>query len=132
MAFRSSIVPEVAVYFVWPAFSASMAACLMKSGVSKSGSPAPNPTTSMPCAFISLARVVTAIVADGGTACARLLTFIPRCPFLLFDTSQHIIALAYVHKCISGLFNQYRFGRSREMMIERLTARSSARDAPQG
>jgi hypothetical protein len=37
----------------------------------------------MPWAFISLALVVTAMVADGGTACARLLTFIPRCPFSL-------------------------------------------------
>ena len=37
----------------------------MLSGVSKSGSPAPNPITFLPAAFISLAFEVTAIVGDG-------------------------------------------------------------------
>ena len=37
----------------------------MLSGVSKSGSPAPKPITSLPAARISLAFVVTAIVGDG-------------------------------------------------------------------
>ena len=42
-----------------------MAACLIFSGVSKSGSPAPNPITSFPAAFNSLAFWVTAIVGEG-------------------------------------------------------------------
>src|SRR4030066_467835 len=37
----------------------------MWSGVSKSGSPAPNPTTSIPWAFIALALLVMANVGDG-------------------------------------------------------------------
>ena len=37
----------------------------MLSGVSKSGSPAPKPITSLPAAFISLAFEVTAIVGEG-------------------------------------------------------------------
>jgi hypothetical protein len=37
----------------------------MLSGVSKSGSPAPNPITSFPAALNSLALEVTAIVGDG-------------------------------------------------------------------
>ena len=44
---------------------ASIAASLMLSGVSKSGSPAPNPITSFPAALNSLALEVTAIVGDG-------------------------------------------------------------------
>ena len=45
----SSRVPPVDVYFVLPARIASAAACLMLSGVSKSGSPAPKSTTFTPC-----------------------------------------------------------------------------------
>ena len=44
---------------------ASKAACLILSGVSKSGSPAPSPMTSRPAARNSRASVETAIVADG-------------------------------------------------------------------
>ncbi len=44
---------------------ALIAACLILSGVSKSGSPAPRPITSLPAAFNSLAFWVTAIVGDG-------------------------------------------------------------------
>ena len=48
--------PDNAVeYFVSPSVIAFIAACLMLSGVSKSGSPAPNPITSFPAAFNSLA-----------------------------------------------------------------------------
>src|SRR5574341_34704 len=42
-----------------------MAADLMLSGVSKSGSPAPSPMTSRPAAFNSRAFWVTAMVGDG-------------------------------------------------------------------
>ena len=42
-----------------------MAAFLIFSGVSKSGSPAPNPMISFPAAFNSRAFWVTAMVADG-------------------------------------------------------------------
>ena len=42
-----------------------MAASLMLSGVSKSGSPAPRPMTSRPAAFSSRALLVTAMVGDG-------------------------------------------------------------------
>ena len=52
-------------YFVSPALIALIAAFLMLSGVSKSGSPAPKPITSFPAAFSSLAFWVTAIVGDG-------------------------------------------------------------------
>src|SRR5687767_12888463 len=44
---------------------ALIAACLMLSGVSKSGSPAPRPMTSRPAAFSSRALLVTAMVGDG-------------------------------------------------------------------
>jgi hypothetical protein len=46
---------------------ASMAACLILSGVSKSGSPAPRPMTSKPAAFISRALFVMAMVGEGLT-----------------------------------------------------------------
>ena len=46
---------------------ARFAAALILSGVSKSGSPAPRPITSLPSAFNCCALVVTAIVGDGLT-----------------------------------------------------------------
>ena len=52
-------------YFVSPLLIASMAAFLIFSGVSKSGSPAPSHITSLPAAFNSLAFWLTAIVGDG-------------------------------------------------------------------
>ena len=55
IAFFNSGVPSTAVYFVSPLLIASMADFLILSGVSKSGSPAPNPITSLPAAFNSLA-----------------------------------------------------------------------------
>src|SRR5262245_20567777 len=57
--------PSTAVYFVSPRLIASTAACLILSGVSKSGSPAPRPMTSRPAALSSRALVVTAMVGDG-------------------------------------------------------------------
>ena len=44
----------------------------MRSGVAKSGSPAPNPITSFPSAFIFFASALTASVADGLTPAAIL------------------------------------------------------------
>ena len=48
-----------------PLSIALIAACLMLSGVSKSGSPAPSPITSRPAALSARALSVTAMVADG-------------------------------------------------------------------
>ena len=57
--------PSTAVYLVSPSLIAFIAASLILSGVSKSGSPAPRPITSYPAAFSSLAFWVTAIVGEG-------------------------------------------------------------------
>ena len=57
--------PSTAVYFVSPLLMAVMAACLMCSGVSKSGSPAPSPMTSLPSALRAAARAVMAKVGEG-------------------------------------------------------------------
>ena len=58
--------PSTAVYFeARPLSIALIAACLMLSGVSKSGSPAPSPMTSRPAALSARALSVTAMVADG-------------------------------------------------------------------
>ena len=58
--------PSTAVYFdALPLSIALIAACLMLSGVSKSGSPAPSPMTSRPAAFSARALSVTAMVAEG-------------------------------------------------------------------
>src|SRR5258706_10713293 len=65
MAAFSSGMPSTAVYLVLPSRIALIAASLMLSGVSKSGSPAPRPMTSRPAAFSSRALLVTAMVADG-------------------------------------------------------------------
>src|SRR6056300_1461440 len=65
MAFFKAGVPSTAVYFVSPLLIAAIAACLMLSGVSKSGSPAPKAIISLPASRISLAFCVTAIVGDG-------------------------------------------------------------------
>src|SRR5882762_8648949 len=60
----SSRVPAVAVYLVRPATIARLAACLMFSGVSKSGSPAPTSTTLTPCARKVSAACIAASVDD--------------------------------------------------------------------
>src|SRR4029077_8808766 len=55
-----------AVYFeARPLSIALIAACLMLSGVSKSGSPAPSPITSRPACLSARALSVTAMVGDG-------------------------------------------------------------------
>ena len=61
----------VGVYFVWPLSRASLAASLTNAGVSKSGSPAPNPTTSTPAFFSAFALAVTANVIDSDTSDRR-------------------------------------------------------------
>ena len=63
--------PATGGYLVSPRRMAAIAASLMLSGVSKSGSPAPSPITSRPASFSSRAFCVTAMVADGLTR-ARL------------------------------------------------------------
>ena len=65
IACLSAGVPSTAVYLVSPDLIASIAANLIFSGVSKSGSPAPRPIISFPAAFNSRALPVTAIVAEG-------------------------------------------------------------------
>ena len=65
IAFFKAGVPSTAVYFVSPSFIAFIAASLIFSGVSKSGSPAPRPITSLPAALSSLAFWVTATVGEG-------------------------------------------------------------------
>ena len=58
--------PSTAVYFdALPSRMALIAASLMFSGVSKSGSPAPSPMTLRPAALSARALSVTAMVADG-------------------------------------------------------------------
>ena len=60
--------PSTLVYFdARPLSIALIAACLILSGVSKSGSPAPSPMTLRPAAFNARALSVTAMVADGLT-----------------------------------------------------------------
>src|SRR5687768_3577146 len=56
--------PPAAVYLVRPARIASKAACLMFSGVSKSGSPAPKSHTFAPDARRDSAACIAAMVAD--------------------------------------------------------------------
>src|SRR5687768_4445718 len=69
MARWISRMPPADVYFVRPAFIAAAAACLMFSGVSKSGSPAPKSQTLTPAARRACAACIAAIVADD---CIRL------------------------------------------------------------
>src|SRR5438132_6199899 len=64
MACFSSGRQGVGVYLVCPLSSAALAASLMNPGVSKSGSPAPKPTTSTPLFFNAAALALTAKVID--------------------------------------------------------------------
>src|SRR5215475_11234887 len=58
--------PSTVVYFdALPASIALIAACLILSGVSKSGSPAPRPMMSRPAALSARALSVTAMVGEG-------------------------------------------------------------------
>ena len=59
--------PSTGGYLVSPRLMASIAACLMLSGVSKSGSPTEREITSRPLALRSRAFCVITIVAEGFT-----------------------------------------------------------------
>src|SRR5450432_2084614 len=74
IAFFSEGVPPAAVYFVKPLRIAAIAASLMKSGVSKSGSPAPIEITSLPSAFSLAALAETARVGEGLMTLRRFAT----------------------------------------------------------
>ena len=89
IAFLRSFVPEAGVYLVNPVLIASIAAWLILSGVLKSGSPAPNPTTSIPFPFNSLALAVMARVDDGLTFCA----FLDKSSYILFLLSVIVVSL---------------------------------------
>src|SRR2546421_5130449 len=71
MAWRSSGKQGEGVYFVCPLSKAALAASLMKAGVSKSGSPAPKPTTSTPAFLSALALAETARVIESETSFIR-------------------------------------------------------------
>src|SRR5471032_185953 len=74
IAFFSEGVPPAAVYLVRPLRIAAIAASLMKSGVSKSGSPAPIEITSLPSAFSLAALAETARVGEGLMTLRRFAT----------------------------------------------------------
>jgi hypothetical protein len=63
--------PPTGVYFVNPSFKAFIAASLIFSGVSKSGSPTPKLMTSIPEAFMDFALESMARVGDGLIFVAR-------------------------------------------------------------
>src|SRR3954462_11726046 len=67
MAALSSGTQGVGVYLVRPLSRAVLAASLMKAGVSKSGSPAPKPTTSTPAFLRALALARRERVRDSAT-----------------------------------------------------------------
>src|ERR1700749_2444235 len=71
IACRSSGMPELGGDFVNQASSAAIAAALMCSGVSKSGSPAPKPQTSSPSDFIAFALLSTDKEREGVRLFAR-------------------------------------------------------------
>ena len=70
-ATRNGSMPGVGAYLVLPLFRAAIAASLMKSGVSKSGSPAAKLQTSSPAANIAFAFASMASVGDGETLRAQ-------------------------------------------------------------
>src|SRR3954453_11164988 len=71
MAAFSSGMQGVGVYLVCPLSRAALAASLMNAGVSKSGSPAPKPTTSIPAFFMAPALALTARVIESATSFIR-------------------------------------------------------------
>src|ERR1700758_3384889 len=88
MAWRNSGVPLLGVYLVNPVSMAAWAAALMCSGVSKSGSPAPKPQTSMPSAFMALAFESMLRVSEGVRIVARLANSIVWFWFLDFGLAK--------------------------------------------
>src|ERR1700683_3443297 len=67
--------PAVAVYLVRSSRNAWTAACLMCSGVGKSGSPGPKSTTSTPLALRRSAAMITAAVGETEIRPTRLDNF---------------------------------------------------------
>src|SRR5437879_5658811 len=126
MAARNSGIPALGVYLVKPAWSASIAAALMCSGVSKSGSPAPKPHTSIPSAFIAFALLSIESVSEGVSWAARseismsiLFDLIQGAATLLatvkvFNQSFKIILL-HSHDCHFALRVLNRIGRVRSV-----------------
>src|ERR1043165_7852284 len=113
----SSRMPPADVYFVRPAFMAAIAACLMFSGVSKSGSPAPKSQTFTPSARSLSAACIAAIVADD-------------CMRATFSEAVNVVSEA-VDDDIAGLDiaeNVFIVGRSFLSCVFRSAA---ARDLPQ-
>src|SRR5690554_8224831 len=96
MAFLRPGVPSTAVYLVKPLLMASIAACLICSGVSKSGSPAPRPIMSLPAAFNSAARLVTTSVVEGLICCTRS-----------DSCRSKVVSSLYVNICVHILPMQY-------------------------
>src|SRR5690242_1596416 len=85
------MVPAAGVYFVKFCSSARTAACLMLSGVGKSGSPAPKSTTSTPSRRSLSASAATFMVEDTliaeircAISCFTSSCIFRRYPFLLF------------------------------------------------
>src|SRR4030095_5801073 len=93
MAARSGSIPFTSVYFVMPFRSASTAAALMCSGVSKSGSPAEKLTTSMPSdrslpALAAMARVTEGLISLVLSAIVVILA--PLLFELLYQLREHV------------------------------------------
>src|ERR1041385_1613833 len=78
IARRSGSMPRTSVYFVMPFLSASIAASLMRCGVSKSGSPAVKLTRSTPSARSTCALAARASVTDGLIPCVFFPSLIKR------------------------------------------------------
>src|SRR5580704_4209218 len=78
IACLSRLIPPTGVYLVCPAAIAWRAASLIRSGVSKSGSPAASDITLTPASFSSVARASAAIVADGRSAATLRLSLTIR------------------------------------------------------
>ena len=94
--YLADYMPEAAVYLVLFSLRARMQASLMLSGVGKSGSPAPKPTTSMPWAFIFLYMESMAMVEDAWTASARVDSgFMQIRSFILIQMSHTFLSGGY-------------------------------------
>src|SRR5437868_12134643 len=89
--------PELGVYLVKPACKASMAACLICSGVSKSGSPAPKPQTSSPSAFIAFALLSIERVSEGVSCAARAEISMSVALFLAVEAVDCRFEIVFVH-----------------------------------
>src|SRR5215472_12699299 len=92
IAARNSGMPGVCVYLVKPAARAETAACLMCSGVSKSGSPATRLSTSTPLAVRALTFAFCASVCDGLIGWRRrarfMCTLVPAPPDMIQGPSR--------------------------------------------